>query len=63
MGIFEAKRVSFAGDLLRNQLRSDVSSRFSLGFGRPLVETEVAVRSLVAWPCGDAVESEKEIKR
>ena len=59
--IFEPGRVRFAEDLLRNQRRSDVSSRFSLGFGRPLVETEVAVRSLLAWPAGVGVASDKEI--
>jgi phosphatidylserine decarboxylase len=48
--IFQPGRIRFADDLLRNQLRRDVVSRFALGFGAPLVETEVAVRSLLAHP-------------
>ena len=59
--IFEPGRVRFAGDLLQNQQRSDVSSRFSLGFGRPLVETDIRVRSALAWPAGAVIESAKEI--
>lgn len=46
--LFERGRVQFAEDLLRNQRRADVQSRFSQGFGQPLVETEVAVRSMLA---------------
>jgi len=48
--IFEAGCIEFAEDLQVNQQRNDVSSRFSLGFGRPLVETDIAVRSLLARP-------------
>jgi phosphatidylserine decarboxylase len=43
--VFQKDRVRFHDDLLRNMLRSDVQSRYSLGFGRPLVETDVRVRS------------------
>ncbi len=46
--IFQPRRVRFVEDLLRNQLRRDVESRFSSGFGQPLVETDVQVRSLIA---------------
>jgi phosphatidylserine decarboxylase len=46
--LFQRGRVTFDDDLLRNLYRHDVQSRFSLGFGRPLVETEVAARSRVA---------------
>jgi len=46
--LFQPGRVCFAADLLHNQRRRDVQSRFSHGFGRPLVETEVRVRSLIA---------------
>jgi len=46
--IFEKDRISFAGDLLDKGKRTDVHSRFSLGFGRPLVEVEVQARSLIA---------------
>jgi phosphatidylserine decarboxylase len=43
--IFEKDRIRFSEDLLRNMFRRNVSSRFSLGFGMPLVETDVRVRS------------------
>lgn len=46
--LFESGRIHFRGDLLRNQQRSDVASRFSLGFGHPLAETDVPVRSAIA---------------
>lgn len=46
--IFQPGRVRIAQDLLDNAKRSDVSSRFSEGFGRPLVETDLQVRSLIA---------------
>jgi phosphatidylserine decarboxylase len=45
--IFQKGRVRFADDLLANMRRTDVSSRFTQGFGRPLVETDVRVRSLI----------------
>lgn len=48
--VFQPHRVSFAADLVANLHRSDVRSRFSLGFGQPLVETEIRVRSLLALP-------------
>jgi phosphatidylserine decarboxylase len=43
--LFEAKRVEFDSDLLTNQARADVFSRFRQGFAEPLVETEIQVRS------------------
>ena len=45
--LFQESRVEFATDLLRNLCRSDVESRYSFGFGRPLVETDVKVRSTI----------------
>ncbi len=45
--IFQRGRVRFDDDLLHNQQRTGVKSRFSLGFGRPLVETDVQVRSRI----------------
>lgn len=45
--IFQRKRMRFAPDLLHNQSRSNVSSRFSQGFQAPLVETDLKVRSLI----------------
>ena len=47
--LFSPDRIRFADDLLQNQTKSG-SSRFSSGFGRPLLETEIKVRSLLAWP-------------
>jgi phosphatidylserine decarboxylase len=46
--IFQPGRVQFSEDLRRNRLRAEVNSRFSLNFGRPLVETDVRVRSAIA---------------
>jgi len=46
--LFQAGRVRFAPDILQNLLRPGVETRFCRGFGRPLVETDVAVRSLLA---------------
>ncbi len=46
--IFEKGRTVFAGDLLANQSRGDVQSRFSVGFKQPLAETDVHLRSLIA---------------
>ncbi|HIJ89886.1 MAG: phosphatidylserine decarboxylase [Desulfobulbaceae bacterium] len=46
--LFEKNRVRFSEDLQEKGRRTDVHSRFSLGFGSPLVEIEVQVRSLIA---------------
>jgi len=46
--IFQSGRVQFADDLVRNLFRAGVQSRFSQGFGRSLVETDVKVRSSIA---------------
>jgi len=48
--LFQSDRIGFAADLVRNQSRSGVQSRFSLSLGEPLTETDVAVRSLLALP-------------
>jgi phosphatidylserine decarboxylase len=45
--LFQKDRVEFACDLLRNLHRSDVESRYSVGLGRPLVETDLKVRSII----------------
>lgn len=52
--LFEPGRVEFAEDLVLNLRRADVASVLSRGFGQPLVETEVKVRSLLARPRSDA---------
>ena len=46
--LFEPGRIRFCDDLLHNQQRCNVQSRFSQGFGRPLVETDIRVRSHLA---------------
>lgn len=48
--LFQARRIRFAPDLIENQRRGGISSRFSLTLGEPLAETDVAVRSLLALP-------------
>ncbi len=46
--IFQKKRVRFSEDILTNMKRQDVSSRYTLNFQSPLVETDVKVRSEIA---------------
>ncbi len=46
--LFQKGKVAFDTDLLENLHRRDVESRFSIGFGTPLVETDVKVRSRIA---------------
>jgi phosphatidylserine decarboxylase len=46
--IFQKGKVTFSIDILMNMYRPDVQTRFAEGFGRPLAETEVAVRSRIA---------------
>ena len=48
--LFEPGRVRYAQDLVRNQSKEGVRSRYSVGFGQPVVETDVMVRSLLAYP-------------
>lgn len=43
--LFQKGRIRFADDLVRNQRRRDVRSRYSTESGRVLVETDVTVRS------------------
>lgn len=45
--IFQKNRIQFSQDLLENQNRSDASSRFTKGFGMPLVETDLMVRETI----------------
>jgi len=45
--LFQRGRVNFDEDLIHNLRRHDAQSRFSQGFGMPLVETEVAARSRI----------------
>ncbi len=44
---FQENRVRFADDLIGNLYRADIESRYSLGLGRPLVETDIKVRSTI----------------
>ena len=48
--LFEPDHIRFSEDIIGNQTRTDVTSRFSFGFGHPLVETDIKVRSAIAWP-------------
>ncbi|MEI6209797.1 MAG: phosphatidylserine decarboxylase [Desulfuromonadales bacterium] len=45
--IFQEGRIDFAADILDNMRKSGISSRFSQGFKKPLVETDIKVRSLL----------------
>jgi phosphatidylserine decarboxylase len=51
--IFQRGRVTFAEDLISNMRNITAESRFSQGFGRPLIETDIKVRSLVATAAGN----------
>lgn len=44
---FQKGRVAFSEDLIRNQLRGDIDNRFAAWLEKPLVETEVDVRSTI----------------
>lgn len=46
--LFQSGRIRFDDDLISNMHHSWANSRFSLGFGRSLVETEVKVRASIA---------------
>lgn len=46
--IFQRDKLCFDEDLIANMFLCNVQSRFSSGFGRPLAETEVTVRSRIA---------------
>lgn len=48
--LFQADRIRFAQDLVRNQQKPEVRSRYTAEFGQPVVETDVKVRSLLAYP-------------
>ena len=45
--IFQEGRIDFARDILENMNHLGASSRFSHGFEKPLVETDIRVRSLL----------------
>jgi phosphatidylserine decarboxylase len=45
--LFERGRMAFSRDIVHNSHRKDVQSRFSTGLGRPLVETDIRVRSTI----------------
>lgn len=46
--LFESDRVRFAPDLIQNSMRTDVNSYYSEHLDRPLVETNIKVRSWIA---------------
>jgi phosphatidylserine decarboxylase len=43
--VFEPNRIEISRDILRNMNRLGISSRYGIGIGKPLVETDVKVRS------------------
>jgi phosphatidylserine decarboxylase len=45
--IFQKDRIRFSEDIKFNMYHAYANSRLSHGFGRPLVETAVAVRSMI----------------
>lgn len=47
--IFQKGKITFCDDIVRNMYNVNARSRFSSGFGRPLVETDIAVRSDVGF--------------
>ncbi|MGD9016758.1 MAG: phosphatidylserine decarboxylase [Desulfobacterales bacterium] len=51
--LFEKGRVRFDPDIIANQHHAGASSRFSKGFGRPLVETDLRVRTRIGSATGD----------
>lgn len=48
--IFQKDRIVFAEDILTNKRNYGAISRYTLGFGEPMVETDVKVRSMIAFP-------------
>ena len=52
--IFQKHRISFAEDIVGNMRFPGVESIFSRGFGQPLVETEIMVRSAIGIVCQDS---------
>lgn len=46
--LFQRERIEFDADIVANMRRQGVASRFTRGFGVPLVETDLAVRSSIA---------------
>lgn len=45
--VFQPHRVGFAQDIIANQRSPKASSRYTLGFGDPLVETDLMVREYI----------------
>src|SRR5258708_34441145 len=59
--IFEKDRIEFDSDITENMYRPYARSRFSAGFGRPLLETDVNVSSqIVAGKTKNTIYTEKE---
>lgn len=52
--LFQKDRFRFSDDLMENVCRQDVQSRFTKGFGSPLVETDLCVRADI----GQAMEAD-----
>jgi phosphatidylserine decarboxylase len=52
--IFQKNRISFAEDIVGNMQFPGLESIFTRGFGQPLVETEIMVRSAIGTVCQDS---------
>ena len=52
--LFQKDSIRFAPDLIANQRRSQIHSDLSCALGQPFIETNVAVRSLLAVPAKEA---------
>jgi len=64
--LFQKGRIKFSDDLVRNLNLYGVQSRFSKGFGQPLVETDLKVRSIIGMriePGGDKNSSDRLLGR
>ena len=60
--LFQPDRIRFDAQLVLNMRRPFASSRFTEAFGKPLLETEVKVRSLIGWPLAALTEFSQFIR-
>jgi phosphatidylserine decarboxylase len=49
--LFQKNRIQFTQDLISNLNTAAVDDYFTTRFGKPLVETDIRVRSTIAYPC------------
>jgi phosphatidylserine decarboxylase len=60
--IFQPGKVQMANDIVVNMSRDQAPSLYSSGFGRPLTETDVQVRSPIAWRTDSSREEPDETR-